>query len=118
MAQSTRPVHNAGGSSSAQGMHRSTRQFFDFALDAFLSFGYPKRAFNNLYLRDYFNSTVCFDEVEKRNQHACVCRFLWRSEPIKCLPLHPLYKKEGRRFLYFVKESLFILLRFEILGLP
>ena len=28
MAQSTRPVPNAGGSSSAQGMHRSTRQFF------------------------------------------------------------------------------------------
>ena len=103
-AQSIRPINNAGSSSSAQEMHRSTRQFFDFALDAFLSFGYPRRAFNNLYLRDYFNSTVCFDEVEKRNRHACVCRFLWRSEPIKCPPLHPLYKKDRRRLLLFVKS--------------
>ena len=65
MVQSIRPIYNAGGSSSAQEMHQSTRQSFDFTLDAFLSFGYPKRAFNDLYLRDYFNSTVCFDEVEK-----------------------------------------------------
>ena len=104
MAQSTRPVNNAGGPSSAQEMHRSTRQFFDFALDAFLSFGYLKRAFNGRYIRDYFNSAVCFDGVEKRNRHVCVCRFLWRSESIKCLPLHPLYKKEGRSLLFFVKN--------------
>ena len=55
---------------------------------------------NDHYLRDYFNSAVYFDGVEKRNRHVCVGRFLWRSEPIKCLPLHPLYKKEGRRLLF------------------
>ena len=71
-AQSIRPSNNAGGSSSAQEMHRSTRQFFDFALDAFLSFGYPKRALNDRYLRDYFNSAVYFDGVEKRNRHVGV----------------------------------------------
>ena len=100
MAHSIRPFTNAGGSPSAQETHRSTRQSFNFTPDAFLPFGYPKRAFNDLYLRDYFNSTVCFDEVEKWNRHVCVCRFLWRSEPIKCLPLHPPYKKEGRRLLF------------------
>ena len=100
MAHSIRPFINAGGSPSAQETHRSTRQSFDFTPNAFLSFGYPKRAFNDLYLRDYFNSTVCFDEVEKWNRHICVYRFLWRSEPIKCLPLHPPYKKEGRRLLF------------------
>ena len=30
-----------------------------FTLDAFSPFGYPKRAFNDLYLRGYLNSTVC-----------------------------------------------------------
>ena len=53
-------------------MHRSVRQSFDFALDAFLSFGYPKRALNDHYLRDYFNSAVYFDGVEKRNRHVGV----------------------------------------------
>ena len=100
MAHLIRPFTNAGGSPSAQEMHRSTRQSFDFTLDAFLSFGCPKHAFNVLYLRDYFNSTVYFDGVGKRNRHVCVDRFLWRSEPIKCLPLHPLYKKEKRRLLF------------------
>ena len=45
-------------------------------------------------------STVYFDRVEKRNRHVCVDRSLWRSEPIKCLPLHPLYKREERRLLF------------------
>jgi len=62
--------------------------------------GIPKRAFNDHYLRDCFNSAVCFDGVEKRNRHVCVGRFLWISEPIKCLPLHPQYKKEKRRLLF------------------
>ena len=62
--------------------------------------GYPKRALNDHYLRDYFNSTVYFDGVEKRNRHVCFDRYLGRSEPIKCLPLHPLYKKEERRLLF------------------
>ena len=100
MAHLIRPFTNAGGSPSAQETHRSVRQSFDFTPDAFLPFGCPKRAFNDLYLQDYFNSTVCFDEVEKWNRHICVCRFLWRSESIKCLPLHPPYKKEGRRLLF------------------
>ena len=62
--------------------------------------GYPKRALNDHYLRDYFNSTVYFDGVEKRNRHVCVDRSLWRSEPIKCLSFHPLYKKDERRLLF------------------
>ena len=99
-AQSIRPINNTGGSSSAQEMHRSARQSFDFILDAFLSSGYSRRAFNGLYLRNCFNSTVCFDEVEKWNRHACVCRFIWRSVLIKCPPLRPLYKKDGRRLLF------------------
>uniref|UniRef100_A0A7N2MTV7 BED-type domain-containing protein n=1 Tax=Quercus lobata TaxID=97700 RepID=A0A7N2MTV7_QUELO len=119
-AQSIWPINNAGGSSSVQEMHRSMRQFFVFALDAFLSFGYPKRAFNDHYLRDYFNSAVCFDGVEKRNRRVCVGRFLWRSEPIKCLPLHPLYKKEGRRIEAGTKCPCFFLSSFTgaILRLP
>ena len=103
-AQSIRPINNTGGSSSAQEMHRSARQSLDFILNAFLSFGYSRRAFNGLYLWNCFNSTVCFDEVEKWNRRVCVCRFLWRSEPIKCPPLHPLYKMERRRLLFFVKS--------------
>ena len=67
-AQSIRPFNNAGGSSSAQEMHQSTRQFFDFALDAFLSFGYSRRAFNGLYFQNCFNSTVCVDEIGKWNR--------------------------------------------------
>ena len=68
--------------------------------------GYPNRAFNGRYLRDYFNSTVCFDGMGKRNRHACAGRSLWRSEPIQCLPLHPLYKKEGGRLLFLQRIPL------------
>ena len=32
---------------------------FEFIPDAFSPFGYPKRAFNDFYLRDYLNSMAC-----------------------------------------------------------
>ena len=82
MAHLIRPFTNAGGSPSAQETHRSTRQSFDFTPDAFLPFGYPKRAFNDFYLRDYLNSTVLFDEVGKWNGYIFVYRFSWKSGQI------------------------------------
>ena len=59
MAHSMRPFTNASGSPSAQEMYRSTKRSLDFTPDAFSPFGYPKRAFNDFYLRDYLNSAVC-----------------------------------------------------------
>ena len=54
MAHLIQPFINAGGSPSAQEMYWSTRHSFDFTLDAFSPFGYPKRSFNDFYLRDLF----------------------------------------------------------------
>ena len=59
MAHSMRHFTNAGGSPSAQEMYRSTKRSLDFTPDAFSPFGYQKRAFNNFYLRDYLNPSVC-----------------------------------------------------------
>ena len=59
MAHLIQPFINAGGSPSAQEMYRSTRHSFEFTPDAFSPFGYPKRAFNDFYLRDYLNSLAC-----------------------------------------------------------
>ena len=59
MAHLIRPFTNAGGSPSTQEMYRSTRHSFDLTPDAFSPFGYPRHAFNDFYLRDYLNLTVC-----------------------------------------------------------
>ena len=59
MAYLIQPFINVGGSSSAQEMYWSTRRPFEFTLNAFSPFNYPKRAFNDFYLRDYLNSMVC-----------------------------------------------------------
>ena len=59
MAHLIQPFINAGGSPSAQEMYRSTRHSFEFIPDAFSPFGYPKRAFNDFYLRDYLNLMAC-----------------------------------------------------------
>ena len=59
MVHLTQPFINAGGSSFTQEMYRSTRHSFEFTPEAFSPFDYPKRAFNDLHLRDYLNLTVC-----------------------------------------------------------
>ena len=78
MAHLLRPFINAGGFLSVQEMHRSTRHSFDFTPDAFLPFGYPKRAFNDFYLRDSFTFDGSFDEVGKWNGYIFVYRFFWK----------------------------------------
>ena len=50
---------NVGVSLSAQETYRSTRHSSEFIHNAFLPFGYPKRAFNDLHLRDHLISMVC-----------------------------------------------------------
>ena len=59
MAHLIQPFINAGGSPFAQEMYRYTRHSFEFIPDAFSPFGYPKRAFNDFYLRDYLNLMAC-----------------------------------------------------------
>ena len=59
MAHLIQPFINVGGSPSTQEVYRSTRHSFEFIPDAFSPFDYPKRAFNDFYLRDYLNSMVC-----------------------------------------------------------
>ena len=78
MAHLIRPFINVGGSPSAQEMYRSTRHSFDFTPDAFSPFGYPQRAFNDFYLRDYFKFDGLFDEVGKWNRYIFVYRFFWK----------------------------------------
>ena len=78
MAHLIRPFINAGGSPSAQELYRFTRHSFDFTPDAFSPFGYPKRDFNNFYLRDYFKFNGLFDEVGKWNGYIFVYRFFWK----------------------------------------
>ena len=58
-----------------------------------MPFGYPKRVFNSFPLRD-LSDLMVIDDVGKRNGHILVCRFPWRSEHIKFLPLRPSYKKK------------------------
>ena len=58
-------------------------------------FDYPKRVFNSFPLRD-LSDLMVIDGVGKRNGHILVCRFPWRSEHIKFLPLRPSYKKKRR----------------------
>ena len=82
MAHLIRPFTNAGGSPSAQEMYRSTRHSFDFTPDAFSPFGYPKRAFNDFYLRDLFKFDGLFDEVGKWNGYIFVFRFSWKPGQI------------------------------------
>ena len=60
-----------------------------------MPFGYPKRVFNNFPLRD-LSDLMVIDGAGKRNGHILVCRFPWRSEYIKYLPLSPPYKKKRR----------------------
>ena len=78
MAHLIRPFINAGGFPSVQEMYRSTRHSFDFIPDAFSPFGYPKRAFNDFYLRDSFTFDGSFDEVGKWNGYIFVYRFFWK----------------------------------------
>ena len=82
MAHLIRPFINAGGSPSAQEMYRSTRHSFEFTPDAFSPFGYPKHAFNDFYLRDYFKFDGLFDEVGKWNGYIFVYRFFWKPGQI------------------------------------
>ena len=117
MAHLIQPFINAGGSPSAQEMYRSTRHSFEFIPDAFSPFGYPKRAFNDFYLRDYLNSTVC---LMRRGSGMGTSLFTDS--------LGNLDKFNTFRFALYIRrqvggyrsctETLFILLRFEILSLP
>ena len=79
MAHLIRSFTNASGSPSAQEMYRSTRHSFDFTPGAFSPFGYPKRAFNDFYLRDLFKLDGLFDEVRKWNGYIFAYRFFWKS---------------------------------------
>ena len=60
------------------------RHSSEFIHNAFIPFGYPKRAFNNFPLRDHLNSMV-IDGVGKWNGHILVYKFSWKSEQIKYL---------------------------------
>ena len=117
MAHLIRPFINAGDSPFAQEMYQSTRHSFEFTSDAFSPFGYPKHAFNDFYLRDYLNLTVCL--------------MRWGSETDTSLfidSLGNLDKFNTFRFAFPIRrhvggyrsrtETLFILLRPEILSLP
>ena len=78
MAHLIQPFINAGGSPSAQEMYQSTRHSFDFIHNAFLPFGYPKRAFNNLHLRDHLTSMVCrCVEVERVHSRLPIFLEIW-----------------------------------------
>ena len=93
MARLTQPFISVSVSSSAQEMYRSTRHSSEFIHNAFMPFGYPKRAFNSFPLRDHSNLMV-IDGVGKWSGHFLVYRFSWRSEHIKYLPFRPSYKKK------------------------
>ena len=68
MARLTRSFINVGVSPSTQETYRATRHPSEFIHNAFLPFGYPKRAFNDFPLRDHLNSTV-IDGVGKWNEY-------------------------------------------------
>ena len=70
-----------------------------------MPFDYPKRVFNSFPLRELSNLMV-IDDVGKWNGHILVCRFPWRSEHIKFLPLRPSYKKEKARVVSPIHEPL------------
>ena len=76
MAHLIQPFINAGGSPSAQEMYRSTRHSFEFIPDAFSPFGYPKRAFNDFYLRDYLNLMACLICGEVERAYSCLQIYL------------------------------------------
>ena len=103
MARLTQPFISVSVSSSAQEMYRSTRHSSEFIHNAFIPFGYPKRAFNNFPLRDHLNSMV-IDGVGKWNGHILIYRFSWKSEQIKYLPFHPSYKKKKQEVISPVHE--------------
>ena len=82
MAHLIQSFINTGGSPFAQEMYRSTRHSFEFTPVAFSPFGYPKRAFNNFYLRDYLNSTMCLMRWGSGTGIFFVYRFSWKSGQI------------------------------------
>ena len=59
MARLIQPLINVGISLSAQETYRFIKHSSEFNHNAFLLFGYPKRAFNDLHLRDHLISMVC-----------------------------------------------------------
>ena len=117
MAHLIRPFINAGGSPSAQEMYRSTRHSFDFTPDAFSPFGYPKRAFNDFYLRNYLNSTVCLMRWGSGTNTSLFTDFFGNLDKFNtfCFAL-PIRRQVGG---YRSRtETLFVLLRSEVLSLP
>ena len=117
MAHLIQPFINAGGSPSAQEMYWSTRHSFEFTPDAFSPFGYPKRAFKDFYLRDYLNSTVCLMRWRSGTGTSLFTDSLGNLDKFNTfrLALHIRRQIGGHRS---CTETLFILLRSEILNLP
>ena len=107
MAHKTRSFISAGVPPSTWKTDQTARYSYEFIRDAFPSFDYPKRAFNDLPLRGYLISTV-FDSVRKWNEHTPDYRFSWKSGQVKCFSFCPLYKKKGLKvILSYRKPFLF-----------
>ena len=117
MTHLSQPFINAGGSPSAQEVYRSTRHSSEFTHDAFSPFDYPKRAFNDFYLRDYLNSTVCLMMWGSGTGTSSFIDSLGNLDKLNTFrfALH-IRKKVGGYC--SCTETLFILLRSEILSLP
>ena len=117
MAHLIRPFINAGGSPSAQELYRFTRHSFDFTPDAFSPFGYPKRAFNDFYLRDYLNSTVCLMRWGSGTDTSLFTDSLGNLDKFNTFRFAlPIRRQVGGY--RSCTETLFILLKSEILSLP
>ena len=116
MAHLIRPFTNAGGSPSAQKMYRSTRHSFEFTPDAFSPFDYPKRVFNDFYLRDDLNSMVCLMMWGSGTGTSSFTDSLGNLDKLNTFrfALHIRRKVGGY---CSCTETLFILLRSEILSL-
>ena len=106
MAHKTWSFISAGVPPSTWKTDQTARYSYEFIRDAFPSFDYPKRAFNDLLLRDYLNSTV-FDGVGKWNERTPDYRFSWKSGQVKCFSFCPLYKKEGLRVILSYRDSFY-----------
>ena len=117
MAHLIRPFTNAGGSPSAQEMYRYTRHSFDFTPDAFSPFSYPKHAFNDFYLRDYLNSTVCLMRWGSGTDTSLFTDSFGNLDEFNTFRFAlPIRRQVGG---YCSRtETLFILLKSEILSLP
>ena len=117
MTHLIQPFINAGGSPSAQEMYRSTRHSFEFTPDASSLFGYPKRACNDFYLRDYLNSMVCLMTWGSGTGTSLFTDSLGNLEKFNTFRFALRIRRQVGGYRSRT-ETLFILLRSEILSLP